>query len=616
MSHLKALHAQFILRGLAHDPTSLSRLISFCGLSPSGDLQYAHNLFDKFPHPNRHMYNTLIRACSNGRYSDKAIFIYRKMVCSGIHPNEFTFPFVLKACAALKAYADGISAHLHAVKLGFHDSYVVVQNGLINFYVGCGKVEHARKVFGQVEFRTLVTWNSMIGGYAKVGSWKDAFFIFRGMWKDGVQPDGHTFVSLLSLCSRIYDVNFGRYVHWCIVVNGVFPDVFVQNALLDMYAKCGHLEMAEAVFARMVDKNVVSWTSMISAYAKHGLVELAEKIFERMPVKNTVSWNSMISCYLQNGYYNESLDLFYKMCDSRVVPDETTLVSALSACGHVGDLVSGKKLHDYLRDNSIQFTVTLCNSLVDMYAKCGSAELALDVFRGMQGKNIISWNIIINALALHGFGYQVIGLFQEMESGGPRPDSLTFLGLLSACCHCGLVEIGRYYFTKVGHVYKIPYNVEHYACMIDMLGRGGFLNEALELVGKMEMRADVVIWGTLLGACKIHQNVEIAKVVLKQVLELESGGTGGLYVLMSNIFSEARKWDEVKKMRKLMNDRFARKMDAVSSINVDGCMNSFIAHDKKNEASNHIYLMLDQMKDQFECVNDLFGPGDEFIGCF
>ncbi|KAI3462793.1 hypothetical protein Pfo_019456 [Paulownia fortunei] len=589
MSQLKTLHAQIILRGLTDDTISLSKLISFCALSSSGDLQHALYLFDRISQPNRHMYNTLIRASSNKTNSGKAIFLYQKMVCCGIFPNEFTFPFILKACAFQKAYLEGVSVHLHAIKLGFSECHVCVQNGFINFYVGCGQIKCARKVFDCIELRTLVSWNSMVGGYAKMGWWKEAFLLFGGMREGGVEPDGHTFVNLLSVCSRIYDVELGMYVHWYIEINGVLVDVYVQNALLDMYAKCRHLQIAEAVFVHMADKNVVSWTSMVSAYAKHGFVELAERIFNQMPVKNVVSWNSMISCYLQNGYYKESLDLFYRMCGSCMIPDETTIVSVLSACSQLGDLVTGMKLHDYLRDNKT------CN------AKCASAEVALDVFLNMPEKNIVSWNTIINALALHGSGYRAIELFQEMEAGGIRPDALTFSGLLSACCHCSLVEIGRYFFSKMGHMYKIPYDIEHYAYMIDMLGRGGLLKEALELVGKMAMKPDIIIWGTLLGACRIHRNVPIAKLVLKQLLELEpyAGGT--------------QQWDEMKKIRKLMKDHGVRKSDAVSSIEASGCISNFMVDDKKHEASNHIYTMLNQLKYHLESESDAYGPSGEFL---
>ncbi|KAL8038448.1 hypothetical protein ABFX02_11G107600 [Erythranthe guttata] len=608
MSQLKTIHAQIILRGQTDDTIALSKLVSFSALSSSGNLQYAHHLFDEIPLPNRHMYNTLIRASADRKNSNKAICLYQKMVSCGISPNEFTFPFITKACAFRKAYVEGVSVHSQALKSGFTESHVCVQNGFIAFYVGCGKIECARKIFDCIEFKTLVTWNSMIGGYAKMGRWENAFVLFDEMRERGVEPDGHTFVNLISVCSRISGLKLGRLVHWYIEINGVFADSFMQNALLDMYAKCGYLRMAEAVFARMVGKNVVSWTSMVTAYAKHGLVELAKTTFDQMPVKNVVSWNSMISCYHQNGYYKESLELFYRMLDSCIIPDETTLTSVLSACSQLGDLVTGKKLHEYIRGNIVLPSVTLSNSLVDMYAKCGSAETALDIFRNIPEKNIVSWNTIINALALNGFGYRAIELFQEMEGSNGRiitkPDALTFTALLSACCHCGLVETGRYLFDKMGRIYKINYEIEHYSCMIDILGRGGLLDEALELVGRMEMKPDVVIWGALLGACRIHRNVLIAEVVLKQLLEMEAC-VGGLYVLMSNIFGEAKEWDKVRKMRKLMKDNGVRKIDAVSSIEVCGRVSDFTVGDNRHEASDRIYVMLDQIKNRLECEEEV-----------
>lgn len=565
MKQLKALHGQIITGGFSGDAFLVSKLISFCALTASGDLQHAYYLFDKTPQPNRHSYNTLIRAFSGGRNSGKAIFLYLKMLRSGVWPNEFTFPSVLKACAFQKARVEGVLVHSQAVKSGFSESYVMIQNGFINFYASCGMIECARKAFDWMEFTNLVSWNSMINGYAKIGWWEEAFFLFGGMRDDGVEPDGHTFVSLLSVCSRINDAGLGKLVHWYIQINGVSLDSHMQNSLLDMYAKCGHLQMAEAIFRRMTDKNVVSWTSMISAYAKQGLVEPAERIFNEMPAKNMVSWNSMISCYLQNGYYNKSLELFYRMCTSCVNPDEATLTSVLSSCSQLGDLLQGKKLHDYFLDNGIKPSVTLWNALVDMYAKCGSVEEALGTFLNMPEKNIVSWNTMINSLALHGSGNRAIELFQEMEASGIKPDAVTFSGLLSACCHCGLVETGRYYFSIMGRVYGIHYDVQHYACMIDMLGRQGLLNEAVELIGEMSVKPDIVIWGTLLGACKNFQNVPIAKVVLKQILELESDA-GGLYVLISNIFSEAQLWEEMKNMRILMKECGLRKTDGISSV--------------------------------------------------
>ncbi|KZV49738.1 pentatricopeptide repeat-containing protein mitochondrial-like [Dorcoceras hygrometricum] len=217
----------------------------------------------------------------------------------------------------------------------------------------------------------------------------------------------------------------------------------------------------------------------------------------------------------------------------------------------------------------------------------------------MPEKSIVSWNIMINSLALHGFGYKAIKLFREMETSGIQPDAITFTGLLSACGHCGLVDIGRYFFNKMSHVYRIHHDMEHYACMIDILGRGGCLEEALVLVGKMEMRPDIVIWGALLGACRIHKNVGYAKLVLKQILELEPY-TGGLYVLMSNIFCEARQWDDTKKMWKLMKDYGVQKHEAVSSIEISGRVSEFMVDDKKHEASDLVYNVLNHLMDHIK----------------
>ncbi|XP_051115158.1 pentatricopeptide repeat-containing protein At2g22410, mitochondrial-like [Andrographis paniculata] len=612
VAELKLVHAQIILRGYGEDAITLSKVISVCALSPFGDVVHAHYLFDKIPNPNRHMYNTMIRASSGVKSYDEVIRLYQKMVCSGASPNEFTFPFILKACGNLMAYRQGVVVHSNAVKTGFSESHVFVQNGLVNFYIGCGRIECARKVFDGMEFRTLVSWNSMIGGYAKFGGWREAFSLFCGMREDGVMPDGHTFVSLLSVCSIIRGVVLGKFVHWFIEANAVYVDVYVHNALLDMYAKCGDLQMAKMVFDRIPDKTVVSWTSFVSAYAKHGFVELAESTFNRMPVKNVVSWNSMISCYLLNGHYRKCIELFRKMCDLCFVPDETTVVSVLSACSHTGDLVTGKKLHDYLCGIGMEPTIELCNSLMDMYAKCGLTEKALEIFLNMPEKNVVSWNTVINALALHGHGDKAVELFQEMEASGTQPDAATFGGLLSACCHCGNIEIGRYFFSKMRSVYGIRYDIEHYACMVDILGRRGLLKEALRLVGEMEMRPDVVIWGSVLGACRTFRNVPIAKMVLKQVLELEPcANTGGLYVLLANVFFEDQRWDEAKKVRKLMRSLGVRKSDAVSSIEVGGRVFEFMVSDERHEASDLVYATLHRMKDHLksECQVFLFAGG-------
>ncbi|KAK1363879.1 Pentatricopeptide repeat-containing protein [Heracleum sosnowskyi] len=568
MKHLKLIHAQIILNGLSNQIVTLSKLISFCALSKDGDIVYAHQLFDNLPEPNRHMYNSLIRGYSNSDDPTKAVLIYQQMNYFGISPNEFTLPFVLKACAFKSLYVEGVLVHGQVLKLGF-GSHVCVQNVLISFYFGCGMSDCSGRVFHEISDRTLVSWNSMIGGYSKMGCSKEAFLLFAEMRELGVKPDGFTFVSLLSVCSEKCDVELGKFVHWYIEINGVKTDIYVRNSLVDMYAKCGYLNTAQALFDKMEDRNVVSWTTMVTAYAKRGLTHSAKRFFDQMPLKNVVSWNSMISCYIQEGCFGEALELFFKMCDLKYVPDETTLVGVISACCQLGDLAVGKKIHDYIHNNKVLYGVTLYNALVDMYAKCGSVETALAIFLNMPEKNVVSWNVMIGALALHGDGYKAIELFERMEADSVLPDKITFTGLLSACCHCGLTDMGRYYFDKMTSVYKVPCDIEHYACMIDLLSRGGNFREAMELIGRMPMKPDIVIWGALLGGCRIHGNVEIAKQIVKHVLELETY-SAGLYVLISNIYCEAQRWEDMKRIRKLMQQHGITKGSGISSIESTG----------------------------------------------
>lgn len=544
------------------------------------------------------MYNSLIRGYSNSDDPFKAFSLYSQMVRSGLSPNEFTFPFVLKVCAGKLAFWEGVVVHGQAIKLGI-GFQVCVQNGLINVYSVCGLIHCARNVFDEMSERSLVSWNSMIGGYAGMGSWKEAFLLFREMREFGIEPDKFTLVNLLSVCSQACDLELGRYLHHYFVVSGMVVDQILRNALLDMYGKCGHLPSAQMVFDQMRYKNVVSWTSMVRAYAKHGRIEVAQKFFDQMPLKNVVSWNSLISSYVREGRCREALDLFQKMLNSSVVPDEATLVFILSACSQIGDLVIGKETHNYISNSTLAPTVTLYNSLVDMYAKCGAVGTAMDIFSQIPEKNLVSWNIIIGALALHGFGSEAIRIFKQMQEGGICPDEITFIGLLSACSHSGLLDLGRYYFERMKSIYRISPEIEHYACMVDLLGRRGCLEEAITLMRGMPMKPDIVVLGAMLGACRIHCNADLAKQILKQLLELEPHGSG-LYVLLANIFGEAHRWEDVKNIRKLIKDSGVIKSRAVSSIEIDGCVYEFMVDDKKHVSSSCIYSMLDQLTDHLK----------------
>ncbi|XP_010103685.2 pentatricopeptide repeat-containing protein At2g22410, mitochondrial [Morus notabilis] len=603
MRELKQIHAQIIIHGLSKEILTLGKFISFCAVSDTGDLRYARLVFDRIQEPNKFMYNSLIRGYSNSDDPETSLLLYRRMTGSGLSPNEFTLPFVLKVCAGMSAYWEAVVVHGQAVKLGI-GSQVCVQNALMNVYVVSGLIKCARQVFDEIYERTLVSWNTMIGGYSRVGFCGEAFWLFQEMRELGMRPDKFTFVHLLSVCSQSCDLDFGRFVHLYVEISGIEIDQIVRNALLDMYAKCGNLQSAQTIFDRMSDKNVVSWTSVVTAYAKNGLVESAKEFFDQMPVKNVVSWNAMISCYVREGQFKEALDLFQEMRISNVFPDEATLVCVLSACSQIGDLVVGREIHKYLCNSNIALTITLSNSLIDMYAKCGALQTAIHHFLTAPRRNLVSWNVIVGALALHGCGLEAIEKFEEMQGHGIWPDKFTFTGLLSACSHSGLVDIGRYYFDRMNSFYKISPELEHYTCMVDLLGRGGLLEEAVRLIGRMPMKPDVVVWGALLGACRIHGHVEIGKQILKQLFELEPHSSG-LYVLLLNIFCEAQRWEDVKNIRKLMKDGGVIKCKAISFVEINGCVHKFTANDKLHQLSSRIYVVLDRLTNHLRPVGPL-----------
>ncbi|XP_015696683.1 pentatricopeptide repeat-containing protein At2g22410, mitochondrial-like [Oryza brachyantha] len=587
---LNQLHAHLVVHGSFPVDAVVA---SYCALP--GGLCYARSLFDRMPDPDRFTYNHLIRAycSSDGDRPREALRLHRGMIGRGVLPNEFTLPFVLKACARTQAWEHVVATHGVVVKLGFLRQ-VFVGNALLHSYASAGLLWDSRQFFDEMADRNVVSWNSMINGYAQAGKAREACSLFAGMRRQGLLADEFTLVSLLLACSVEENLAFGRLVHCHLLVSGCPVDLILSNALVDMYGKCGDLSMAGTCFDMMPLKNSVSWTSMLCALAKHGSVYAARDWFEQMPEKSVVSWNAMISCYVQGGRCREALDLYNRMKLLGLTPDEYTLAAVLSACGQHGDLASGKMIHDYIRDSFNNPGVALFNSLLDMYARCGQVDTAISLFSDMPSKNVISWNTIIGALAMHGRAQDALMFFRSMVSDAFSPDEITFVALLSACNHGGLLEAGQYYFQAMSHVYNVRPGVEHYACMVDLLGRGGQLAKAVELIKDMPTRPDVVVWGALLGACRIHGHIQIGRQVIKQLLELE-GMSGGLFVLISNLLYETHQWEDMTRLRKLMRDWGTKKNMGISSIDTNDNIHEFGVEDSRHESLNEVYAAFDQL---------------------
>ncbi|KAK9087930.1 hypothetical protein Syun_030324 [Stephania yunnanensis] len=452
-------------------------------------------------------------------------------------------------------------------------------------------------VFDLNPVRDVVSWTSMIDGYVKRGFGEEGIKVFKVMLVSGeAAPNEVTMIAALTACSAVKDLNIGRWVHRLVRESNVEVKLNLLNALVDMYAKCGCLNTARRVFEGMEVRDVYSWTSMIDGYAKEGDVELARRFFDEMPERNVVSWNAMIAGYSRNNQAKEALELFYKMEEGvRERPVEGTLVCVLSACAQLGCFDVGRKIYDkYVRRKRVPSSITLGNAFIDMCAKCGNVDEASLFFDSMLERDIVTWNSMIVGCAAHGNADQSLNLFAQLIDTGIKPDDITFIGVLSACSHNGLVEQGREYFKDMERVFGIEPKAEHYACMIDLLGRVGNLEEAFKLLQRMPMKPDEAAWGALLNACRLHGNVDLGALASHELLSLNCYDSG-IYVLLANMYASKRRWNDLRRVRSMMRERGVKKTPGFSSIEVEGKSYKFFVADLSNPQSELIYSLLDDM---------------------
>uniref|UniRef100_A0A2C9W8J8 Pentacotripeptide-repeat region of PRORP domain-containing protein n=2 Tax=Manihot esculenta TaxID=3983 RepID=A0A2C9W8J8_MANES len=592
MTQLTQIQAHMTVTGLITHTFPVSRVLAFCALADTGDLKHAYLLFTHLENPNTYMWNTMIRGYSKAKMPAVALSFFCQMVRERIEMDTRSFVFGLKACERFSRILEGKSIHSAIWKMGFV-SALLVQNGLIHFYSVHGYLILARKVFDEVYLRDVVSWTSMIDGYSAHNCYNEAFKLFDSMLLSDVEPNEVTVISVLSSCSRKGDVSVGKSIHEYVKRKNLNHSLNLMNAILDMYVKCNCLAAARETFDNMRIKDVYSWTSMVNGYAKNGELELARKLFNEMPERNVVSWNAMIAGYSQNNQPKEALALFHDMVDAGLLPMENTLVCVLSACGQLGYLDFGRWIHFYsVEQKHTENSVILANALIDMYAKCGAIDAAADVFNYIPERDLVSWNSMISAYASHGHAEQALVVFEQMIEGGHKPDDITLVGVLSACSHGGLVAEGRAYFQQMERNYGIEPKREHYACMIDLLGRVGLLEDAYELITKMPMQPSEAAWGALLNACRMYGNVELAKLSTKELLDLDPDDSG-IYVLLATTCANDRRWGDVKMIRSMMRERGVKKIPGHSLIEVESEFHEFLASDESHPQSEDIYKALD-----------------------
>ncbi|KAL5976908.1 Pentatricopeptide repeat-containing protein, mitochondrial [Asimina triloba] len=459
----------------------------------------------------------------------------------GIRADPIWYSNLIKCCIGSGTAEQGRLIHQQVFSCGFEPPAFLI-NSLINMYAKFGLLDEARKLFEEMPERNVVSWTTMIAACTNSKLSEEALKILARMLREGVRPNAYTFSSVLRACNGL---NTLQQLHCSLFKRGLESDVFVRSALIDIYAKWGELDDGFRVFSEMATSDLIVWNSIIGGFA-------------------------------QNNDVFEALNLFKDMKKAGFAANQGTLTSVLRACAGSALLELGRQVH--VNALKIERDLILNNALLDMYCKCGSLEDAESAFERMTERDVISWSTMIAGLAQNGQSIDALQLFDSMKKSGTKPNNITIVGVLFACSHAGLGEEGWYYFRSMKRLYNIEPTREHYGCMVDLLGRAGQLEEAAQLIHEMEFPPDTVTWRTLLGACRVHNNVKLAAYAAERILELEPNDEG-VYILLSNIYANSQRWEDVGEVRKRMSGRGIKKEPGCSWIELDNQIHAFIVRD-------------------------------------
>ncbi|KAJ7549908.1 hypothetical protein O6H91_07G074400 [Diphasiastrum complanatum] len=469
-----------------------------------GHVQSGHGLTSRVPDSFCNG-DKLSKLCEEGSLKE-ALHMLELMVQQTTKPPIHAYVCLLKGCSRRKALAEGKRVHALIVQSGL-DSNIFLANTLVHMYSKCGSVLHAHKVFSNMPQHDVYSWTAIISAYADSGEVEEAINLFQQMQETGLAPDKVLFVVVLKACARLACLEHGRQLHSDIIRRGFQSDVIVGSTLVNMYAKCGCTEDARELFDNMSERDVVSWNAMIAGYA-------------------------------QNGLGKEALALYEQMKQEGMQPNDVTFVLLLKACASLAALEQGKQLHSDMIRRGFQSDVVVGSTLVDMYAKCGCTEDARELFDNMSERNVVSWTAMIAGYAQNGLAQEALALFEQMQKEGTKPNEVTYVSVLSACAHSGLVDQGLYVFDSMCKNHGVTPTKEHYACMVDLLGRAGRLADAEHFINKMPIQPNSVVWRTLLGAARNHGHVEIGRRAFDRVVKLEPK-IAAPYLLLSDIYAAA-----------------------------------------------------------------------------
>lgn len=542
----------------------------------------------------------------------------------------------------------------------FKPSDTFIHNRLLNLYAKSGEISHARKLFDEMTQKDNFSWNAMLSLYAKSELVEDlrVFFdnmpsrdsvsyntvisgfsgngragqalgVFLRMQKEGLKPTEYTHVSVLNACTQLLDLRRGKQIHGRIIICNLGGNVFVCNALTDLYARCGEIDQARKLFDRMVIRNVVTWNLMISGYLKNrqpekcidlfhemqvsnlkpdqvtvssvlgayiqgGYIDEARKVFGEIREKDEVCWTTMIVGCAQNGKEEDALLLFSEMLLENARPDGYTISSVVSSCAKLASLYHGQVVHGKAFLMGVNDDLLVSSALVDMYCKCGVTRDAWTIFSTMQTRNVVSWNSMIGGYALNGQDLEALSLYENMLEENLKPDSVTFVGVLSACVHAGLVEEGKEYFSSMNDQHGLEPTPDHYACMVNLFGRSGHMDKAVDLISSMSQEPNSLIWTTVLSVCVMKGDIKHGEMAARCLIELNPFNAVP-YIMLSNMYAARGRWKDVASIRSLMKSKNVKKFSAYSWIEIDNEVHKFVADDRTHPDAKIIHVQLNRL---------------------
>ncbi|XP_078173921.1 pentatricopeptide repeat (PPR) superfamily protein [Carex rostrata] len=563
----RQIHAQLLVRGFASNVVAVTAVMNM--YAKCCQIEDAQKVFDGMPYRDLVSWNVMVSGYVQNTMHEMALEMVRRIGESGGTPDQVTLVSVLPACTNLKALHLGTSIHGFAIRCGL-DSLVNISAALVDMYAKCNNVRKSRLVFDRMPTRNVVPWNSMIDGYVQNGNFKEAFELYKMLLEEGIAPNEVTFMGALHACGELANLDEGKRVHKLLVKFGFGSNSSVMNALISMYCKCKS-------------------------------VDLAYKVFETLPHKTLVSWNAMILGCAQNGAPDKAITLFIDLQREKMKLNTFTIVSVIPALADLSSLRQAKVIHGYCIRHGFDCNIYVLTGLVDLYSKCGSAKLAWMLFDLIQDKNVATWNAMIDGYGSHGLGKSAIELFEKMRRGPLKPNDVTFLSVLSACSHTGLLEEGWKYFRSMKPEFGLEPKIGHYGSMVHLLGRAGKLNEAWDFIQNMPIEPSIAIYGALLGACKVHGDVHLAARIANKIFEL-GPDNGGYHMLLANIYANASMWDDMARVRKMMEREGLLKIPGHTIIELRNELHTFYSGDTTHPQANRIYARLDRLIDEIKKI--------------